>query len=231
MTLTKNTDQAGSALALLLEQYKGLPKFAALLNSYTAEIQKLEDALWQLYSEVDIDTAVGVQLDGLGEIIGLDREGRSDDQYRIFLKARILSNRASGLIEEILSVLTTIVGSTSTFELQERFPAAIIIDYNDVFLPDTMASFSNASFSNASANRYLTYPSSIAASVPQFVTWIIDVLNETRAAGVGLGFTWGYRADSETFTLSSQSGVIETSSDLGCANALQTTGGHLRGVI
>lgn len=69
------------------------PDFMAMLAVSVqpfADIRAFEDTINGLY---DIDTAIGVQLDTLGLLIGVARPGGfSDDFYRIILKVRILNN-------------------------------------------------------------------------------------------------------------------------------------------
>lgn len=69
------------------------PNFMAMLAATVqpfADIVAFENSIPSLY---DIDLAIGVQLDTLGMLIGVQRPGGfSDDFYRIILKVRILNN-------------------------------------------------------------------------------------------------------------------------------------------
>lgn len=124
MIIEHKNNHVDEALELLLEQYKNKEKFKSLLSSYMVQVQKIEDALWQLYSETGLETAIGTQLDGLGRILKEPRNGRVDARYRVFLKARILSNRSSGTVEELLAVIELVTASTPT-RITEYFPACI----------------------------------------------------------------------------------------------------------
>lgn len=69
------------------------PNFMAMVAATVqpfADITAFENTI---NSDYDIDTAIGVQLDTLGQLIGIARPGGfSDDFYRVILKVRILNN-------------------------------------------------------------------------------------------------------------------------------------------
>ena len=58
MDLTQQTDCAGEALRLTLQQYKDKPRFLALLYSYVAEIQELENAIWAVWADRELQNAL-----------------------------------------------------------------------------------------------------------------------------------------------------------------------------
>jgi hypothetical protein len=74
-----------------------IEKFVAAL---VAPTQTVADAFNQLLTECDLETAVGVQLDQLGKLVGRAREGVTDDDvYRRLIAAQITVNKSSGSIE------------------------------------------------------------------------------------------------------------------------------------
>lgn len=75
-----------------------------LVAAFAAPAQDVENALQQLLLQRWIDTAVGVQLDQLGEIVGQSRQGLDDDDYRRFCRARILTNRSDGRFETLIAI-------------------------------------------------------------------------------------------------------------------------------
>lgn len=54
-------------------QYKESPKFLKTLDAVMTQFQALETAFTSLYGIVDIETAQGVNLDNIGEIVGVSR--------------------------------------------------------------------------------------------------------------------------------------------------------------
>jgi len=75
-----------------------------LVAAFAGPAQDVENVLQQLLLQRWIDTAVGVQLDQLGKIVGQAREGRDDDDYRRFIRARILTNRSDGRFETLITI-------------------------------------------------------------------------------------------------------------------------------
>ena len=99
-----NAEHKTQAAARRMIQYLDKPRFRALLCVYVSQIQDAEDAGWQLATERTIDAAVGVQLDGLGDIVGQPRQGLSDDDYRPLIRARIKANNSEGTAPNIIDV-------------------------------------------------------------------------------------------------------------------------------
>lgn len=60
-------------LGRLAYQFEGSEKFQGFLTSFLAEYDELNISGLQLLNERYLDTAIGVQLDGIGEIVGLSR--------------------------------------------------------------------------------------------------------------------------------------------------------------
>jgi hypothetical protein len=120
-----------NGLELLLEQFKRKPRIAAVLGAFLGSVQELDDVAFQVLTERDLDTAIGVQLDVIGRIVGELRQGRTDDEYRPFLRARILVNRSNGLTEEIITIVRVLLGESAQLTLREEFPAAFTIIVDD----------------------------------------------------------------------------------------------------
>lgn len=107
------TDHIDQALQRLIEQYKDQPVLEALISSYVAEVQTLENTLWELIEGQMIDYAVGVNLDVIGRIVGQPRTSGDDEVYRNLLKVRIAINRSSGQWTDLNSVARLLLGAAS----------------------------------------------------------------------------------------------------------------------
>lgn len=125
--LSQDTEHVNQALARLIEQYVGKPRVEALLSIFVNQVQDLEDALWQLATERFVDTAIGAQLNVLGEIVGQDRQGLSDDDYRALIRARIKANNSEGTIPDVYSIALAAVGGTWDVRIDQKFPAAFLV--------------------------------------------------------------------------------------------------------
>lgn len=115
------------ALSLLVSQFRGekangdLTNLQKLLRCLVTPFQLLEDAKWQLKTERWLATAIGVQLDEIGVILGLPRNiNESDEDYRERLYFQIFINTSSGTPEQVMAVLKFLTEATyvNIFEYQ-----------------------------------------------------------------------------------------------------------------
>jgi len=103
--------------------------FGVLLSTLADRMQVLENAAFaldagrQLFNGTSYP-AVGAQLDGIGQIVGISRNGLSDAEYLIFILGEIGSNYSNGTIPEI-STLVSLLFQTNTFDLLPLYPAEI----------------------------------------------------------------------------------------------------------
>lgn len=138
MTITKKTTHVAEAQGNIVEQFKGKTNLETLIGIYVAQLQEIENALDQIRTETDdIEVAVGQQLDNIGEIVGEERGGRSDAQYRTALKVRIAINVSSGTVEDLLGVVSLLQPDLS-LELVQSQPAAFVISVLDPIDPDVV---------------------------------------------------------------------------------------------
>lgn len=134
------TTHRAAALARLAQRYKGKPKLEALLGAFVNRTQGIEDALWQLRTERFIVTAVGVQLDVIGKIVGQPRGNSADDAaYRLRLLARMRANGSSGTVEDIYAVFYALGEVAEDLRLEPFFPAALVLHLEDEPLLDSDA--------------------------------------------------------------------------------------------
>lgn len=121
-------DHEEQALGRLLEQYKGKPKLAGLIVDHAAQMQEVENALWGVYEDRLLGNAEGDQLDQIGTAVGQARGGLDDATYRLWISARIILNRSSGTLQQILAIAELVVNDpAATLELREDFPAAFTL--------------------------------------------------------------------------------------------------------
>ena len=115
------TNHFDRALSLLVSQFRGqkpdgsLTNFQKLIKVLVKPFQDIENVKWQLKTERWLSSSEGVQLDKLGEILGLARlPGESDEEYRERLQFQIFINKSSGTPEEVMSVLRFFTQATHT---------------------------------------------------------------------------------------------------------------------
>jgi hypothetical protein len=98
------------------------PQFNALLYVLLKKFDDVSQCLVQLDTAIDLDVAVGVQLDWLGQVVGAVRTlpfqpsfGVSpvldDDTYRIYIKAKIAQNQWDGTIDALYQIWVSLFPS------------------------------------------------------------------------------------------------------------------------
>lgn len=129
-------DHRTDGLAKMLAQFKGLPRIEALVGALMDQIQKIENVLWGLYTEDWIDTASGDRLDVLGAVVGEERGGATDDDYRAFIRARIRVNRSTGLLSELVEIVRLIQSDDLGVRAREYYPAALQVEPEEEVIVD-----------------------------------------------------------------------------------------------
>lgn len=124
MSLDLVTTHESVGVSRLTERYRK-PLISALLASWLSEVQALELVLHDLLTKRSPATAEGPVLDLLGNIVGQPRQGRTDDQYRLWIAARILVNRSSGLAAQLLAIAVKLTGQS--VQLREYTRRAVVV--------------------------------------------------------------------------------------------------------
>lgn len=126
MTFTKSTTRVADAQELWTYQLKGKTVVDALTSLFATESQAWEEVAEDILLARAIDTAVGSQLDDLGVLVGQLREGRTDERYRVWIRARIAANRSSGSPVDMYKVAFLIFGQDATLWLRQ-FPVGHVL--------------------------------------------------------------------------------------------------------
>ena len=125
-------------LSLVTSQYQSSPKFLAFV---TAMVKKFDDAtncLLSFTEAFDLNTAVGVQLDSLGQILGISRtlpfqptSGSpvlGDADYRTLLLAKVYLNVWDGRVDTLQPLWQNIFpGGTILIEDGQNMSATIVL--------------------------------------------------------------------------------------------------------
>lgn len=112
---------------LVLEQYKGSPKFLAMLQAVIEEsVQPLDGCAVELADALDIDKAEGVLLDIIGKLVGTEREyGETDEDFRARIIKLSKENRAGTPDNVIYNA--SILSSDSAPHYMDEAPATFIV--------------------------------------------------------------------------------------------------------
>jgi hypothetical protein len=77
---------------------------AKLITTLLEPVQRTEQALTDLYYRRRLAVATGHLLDFLGAIVGEDRQGRSDTDYRQIIAAVVAINRSTGNRSDVTKI-------------------------------------------------------------------------------------------------------------------------------
>lgn len=139
--MVKITDHFQRALSLLVSQFRqnnGLPplnNIQKLIKVICTPVQLLENIKWQLKTERSIDTAIGKQLDLIGEILGLPRnENESDESYRDRLRLQAFINSSKATPEYAIQFLKMATRATNVI-YRELHPACFQLETDGTFFP------------------------------------------------------------------------------------------------
>lgn len=110
------------ALGLYTEQFRESEHLLKFTRALLAPFAELEDALNELLTLRSIDQSFGKQLDIIGEIIGVERQGRDDVAYRDALKFQTFINTSKCEPETIITATRTL-SEGNLIRYWENYPA------------------------------------------------------------------------------------------------------------
>ena len=132
---------ANRSLALLAAQFQDLPinqqptNLQSLIIALCSSGQDIQNNLQDLLTKRWLSTAIGVQLDGIGEILGLARiPGQSDDSYREALTFQVKINNGSGTPEQVIDAAKFFTKASMIWYI-DVFPAAYEMISNGLNFP------------------------------------------------------------------------------------------------
>lgn len=99
-------------LARLAFQFKDSTNFIALVSAFLKQTDELYDSGVILLEQRNLDSAEGVQLDGIGDIVGVNRpQGATDSEYLLILKAKIMINSTNMSVDSTLELFIFVFGA------------------------------------------------------------------------------------------------------------------------
>lgn len=129
------------ALSRLIEQFKPCPNINSLVRIHAERVQGMEAAAAPLLTRRAIDTAAGDALDIVGEIVGQERGGRTDADYRVAIRFRIAINTSNGEPETVISATRFFTNATRVrYRDMVWVPAHVFLFTDGFTLPDDLYS-------------------------------------------------------------------------------------------
>lgn len=140
--LTHATDHEDRAVGVFIELLRDKARFTQFMKDHIKLLQELEDVFWDLYTKRSIDTAEGVQLDVLGKIVQEKRNGLTDADYRVVLRAKGRVLLSKGTLEDVLAVAGLMLQDVP-FSYDEVYPAGFELTVLGVppFTPGLLVKF------------------------------------------------------------------------------------------
>lgn len=119
-------------------QYKDSENLKKLLGIFLAQTQELEDANVDLDTvSTDINLAYGYQLDIIGKLVGAERRGKTDEEFREEILFRISINTGNGTPEDCIQYLN-FVTKADDVKFWEHYPASVIMETNGTLIPSNI---------------------------------------------------------------------------------------------
>lgn len=116
-------DHGEIAVGHLTDKYRR-PNIEDLVRALVSEYQEVDDVAVRLPEEtLGLDSAVGVQLLALADLVGAPIFG-DEDSIRILAKTWLRRNRSRGTINDIIETTALVAEG---FIVQELFPANVVI--------------------------------------------------------------------------------------------------------
>ena len=142
-------------------------------------MQELEKVFSDLYYLRSLDHAIGVQLDGIGDLVGQPRNGLPDDEYRGAIKFRIFLNKSSGEPETLVALVSFITDADKV-RIWEIPNATVQLFTDGSFIPENIVEATEAV---ASAGVNIEY---IGASYGVSPMVVVEDGETTAEYGMGL---------------------------------------------
>ena len=207
MLVTKINNHVQQALARLLQQYQGYPRITALITAFVTQIQNLENGLYAIDAGRQIynGNAVGLQLDNLGTLIGLARNGLPDNQYLVLLRGTIAEDNSDTTQATLVNIIQTVFEATNVFVMTPNSPGG------PLGMPPATISFSVG-----------------GAQIPSTLYNIVEtIILNSIAAGVNLVYLSTHNA-ANSFSTAGPQAWCSGCSDL---NNPQSTDGQIASLI
>ncbi len=191
--------------SILLAQYRSSAVLKGLCSAVLSSSQDVEDSAIAIYTQRMPDAAVGAQVDVLGAIANVPRNGMSDARYLVVQAAWNVARSSCATFADIYAALEALSAGGS-FEIDDLpyDPAAIKIYWRSpAILPSG--------------------PDDISSDL------LVALIRAARAAGVRVWVDYRTQDNAHTFTLASAYGVTSSTQGLADAYTSPTVGGHLAG--
>jgi hypothetical protein len=126
-------DVIQTAFDRIYKQFEGRATWEDFTDVLGSLLQEIEDANAEVQRQKYIDTAVGVQLEKIGEAINRSRGSLTDDDlYRIAIVVDMATIQGANSLPQVLQLVQTILQDTVSVRVRDRYPATFEIVADDI---------------------------------------------------------------------------------------------------
>lgn len=126
--MAQKTNYTSEGQDRLLQSLKEREDVLALSAAYLDRCQEFEDAAYPIIEQRNIDDAVGHRLDRIGQLVHVERGGRTDDAYRLRIRAEFAILRSDGLVDNLINITRLLLGmATADVQVDQQYPKSIFI--------------------------------------------------------------------------------------------------------
>lgn len=119
-------DHAEEGLSLLPSHWENSPNLRAILEAWLTPLNATEQCALDVRGGFNVRTAIGNQLDIIGDYFDETRDGRDDDEYRSAILSVISAAIGSGTPDQLMDLFAGITNSTSV-SYWEHYPLSIAL--------------------------------------------------------------------------------------------------------
>jgi hypothetical protein len=122
--MLERKDHINETVKLLPEQFRQSANLVSLIQLIANRILDVDNEAIDVAIQQKISTAQGWWLDFFGELLGIERSGESDDQYRARLISFARARTGSGDFTSIAEAIRLYTDPAALVSVREIFPAA-----------------------------------------------------------------------------------------------------------
>lgn len=162
-----------------------------LFSIIADEIEEIQTAFLRTLEFKSIDRASGVSLDEIGDLVSLDRNGSSDEQYRVRLKFKAAQNKSKPDINSIIGLLSSVLNADDV-RIYEKFGEAF--QFSDIadepqFQPNGFADIDMLSGGELEgrfepASYYIAFRRELLEKTGLSISEFVELVESISAAGV-----------------------------------------------
>jgi hypothetical protein len=116
LKITQNIDYQTQLNNRLLSQYIDSTNLKNLLDIYVNNpSNEIEEEIFKLYFQLDIDLESGSQLSQIGNLVGIPRSGWSDYEYKLLIRSKIMRNVCDGTYIDFLRLWKWVTNNPNSY--------------------------------------------------------------------------------------------------------------------